>query len=105
MAFGRILLAWAAVMVWLVGWRYTERGSARKDRLVPRRELSELAGEAVLVTLFGALWFASLGAGAWWLPFLLVGLLREWPLRSIRGALRAFRLAVTGGILALVLSS
>ena len=30
-------------------------------------------GEALLLTLFGALWFGSLGAGAWWLVFGLVG--------------------------------
>ena len=36
-------------------------------------------GEALLLTLFGALWFGSLGAGAWWLVFGLVAALREWP--------------------------
>jgi len=36
-------------------------------------------GEALLLTLLGALWFGSLGAGGWWLVFGLVGALREWP--------------------------
>ncbi|HEX4602212.1 MAG TPA: hypothetical protein VH116_12515 [Gemmatimonadales bacterium] len=31
--------------------------------------------EAAVVTLFASLWFDSLGHGAWWLVFLLVGLM------------------------------
>ena len=73
------------------------------------------AGEALLLTLFGALWFGSLGAGAWWLVFGLVAALREWPCaaeppvgpraRVARppGALRLLRMLrtlVAGGILA-----
>ena len=37
--------------------------------------------EAVLFTLFAALWFASLGHGAWWLLFAVVGILIEGPVR------------------------
>jgi hypothetical protein len=99
MAFGRILLAWAAVVLWLIAWRWVEArvGAPRRPS---RRELRELAMEGALVTLFGALWFASLGAGAWWLPFLFVGALREWPIRSRRGAFRILRLVGAGGVLA-----
>ena len=99
MAFGRILLAWAAVVLWLIVWRWVEtRRGAR--RWPSRRQMRELAMEGALVTLFGALWFASLGAGAWWLPFLFVGALREWPIRSWRGAFRILRLLGAGGLLA-----
>ena len=101
MALGRILLAWVTVAAWLLGWRWAERRT--KAGRLRQREMADVAGEALLVTLFGALWFASLGAGAWWLPFLLVAALREWPIRSIRGGLRIFRLLGAGGLLAWVL--
>ena len=104
MALGRILLAWAVVAAWLVGWQWVEGRSAGDDPL-SRRELPDLAAEALVVTLLAALWFASLGAGSWWLPFLLVGALREWPIRSRGGALRIFRLMGAGGLLAWTLPS
>jgi len=75
MALSRLLLGWALVTVWLVGWDLIARGGAGAGR-----RLAMLgAGEALLLTLFGALWFGSLGAGAWWLVFGLVAALREWP--------------------------
>jgi len=39
--------------------------------------------EAALLTLFASLWFDSLGAGEWWLVFLLVGLLVAFPRRLV----------------------
>jgi hypothetical protein len=36
-----------------------------------------------VVTLFASLWFDSLGAGQWWLPFLLVALLVAFPRRLV----------------------
>lgn len=39
--------------------------------------------EALVVTLFASLWFDSLGAGSWWLLFLLVGLLVAFPRRLV----------------------
>ena len=49
-------------------------------RLVPSeqpppasRVLGWRAGEALVVTLIGSLWFDSLGHGGWWLLFLLIG--------------------------------
>jgi hypothetical protein len=104
MAFGRILLAWAAVAAWLIAWAWVERRGAPGHAL-PVRESAELAGEAAIVTLFGALWFASLGAGEWWLPFLLVGGLREWPVRSVRGLVRVGRMVGAGAVLAWTLPS
>jgi hypothetical protein len=87
------------VVFWLIAWRWVEsRPGAR--RRPSSRETRELAMEGALVTLFGALWFASLGAGAWWLPFLFVGALREWPIRSLRGAVRILRVLGAGGLLA-----
>lgn len=102
MGLGRILVAWAATAAWLIGWRWVEQGTAARGRL-RQRELGDLAGESLVVTLLGALWFGSLGAGAWWLPFLLVGALREWPIRSARSAFRVVRLLGAGGLLAWVL--
>ena len=72
MAFGRILLAWAVVGAWLAIWAFGERrmiGAGRPSAA----ELARLAGEALLLALFAALWFGSLGSGAWWLVFLLRG--------------------------------
>jgi len=39
--------------------------------------------EAAVLTLFASLWFESLGAGEWWLVFLLVGLLVAFPRRLV----------------------
>jgi hypothetical protein len=99
---GRIVVAWLAVSAWLLAWQWAERRAGAGGR-TPGREQAEVAGEALLITLFGALWFASLGAGAWWLVFLLVGALREWPPASRQGALRILRVIGAGGLLAWVL--
>ena len=74
MTLSRLVLAWLPVALWflVVGWAV--------NRWIPL--LSRLEGgivwtvsEALLVTLFGSLWFDSLGHGGWWLLFGLVGLL------------------------------
>jgi hypothetical protein len=98
-AFGRILLAWIVVGAWLAIWAFGERrvtgaGSPSTAELAP------LAGEALLLALFAALWFGSLGSGAWWLVFLLLGALMAWPVRSLAGAARIARVLVAGGLLA-----
>jgi len=110
MALSRLLLGWMLVTLWLIGWDLVSARGAweRRNALLP-------AGEALLLTLFGALWFGSLGHGAWWLVFLLVGALREWPVpvpatrargRPIapRGIVlrvfRTLRVVAAGGILA-----
>jgi len=72
--------------------------------------------EAVLFTLFAALWFASLGHGTWWLLFAIVGLLVEGPVRLRQRAdlpgpaplwrpllLGTLRIVVAGAILSGVL--
>ena len=55
------------------------------------RRLNRLAvwvvlGEALVLTLFAALWFGSLGHGGWWLVFLLLGLLVTGAERGLRFA-------------------
>ena len=102
MSLGRIAVAWLAVAAWLLAWQWVERRAGGCGR-IPAREAAEVAGEAVVVTLFGALWFASLGAGAWWLVFVLVGTLREWPPLTRRGALRILRVIGAGAVLAWLL--
>jgi hypothetical protein len=98
-AFGRILLAWVVVGAWLAVWalgehRVTDAGHPSAVELAP------LTGEALLLALFAALWFGSLGSGAWWLVFLLLGGLMAWPVRSLAGAARVARVVVAGGLLA-----
>lgn len=46
-----------------------------------------VTGEAVLLTLLGALWFGSVGSGAWWLVFPLIGALVSGAERGLRSAL------------------
>jgi hypothetical protein len=99
-AFGRILLAWAVVGVWLALWAFGERRVRGAGGLPPKAELAPLAGEALLLALFAALWFGSLGSGAWWLVFLLLGGLMAWPVRSLAGAARIGRVVVAGALLA-----
>ena len=103
MAFGRLMLAWIVVAAWLVAWWLGERplGAGSRGRKPSRpTQAWQLAGEALLLTLFGALWFGSLGAGAWWLPFMLLGALMEWPLGSVGDAARVGRIVAAGGLLA-----
>ena len=102
MAFGRILLAWVLVGAWLAIWAFGERRMTGAGRPSPA-ELVPLAGEALLLALFAALWFGSLGSGAWWLVFLLLGGLMAWPVRSLAGIARIARVVVAGGLLAWVL--
>ena len=111
MALSRLLGAWCAVVLWLLLWELiASRLGPRAGGKIRRGRL--LLGEALLLTLFGALWFASLGAGAWWLVFGLVGALREWPTPGGRrpdrsgsaaigpGLLRIVRTLAAGGLLA-----
>jgi hypothetical protein len=101
-AFGRVLLAWVVVGAWLAVWAFGERRLTG----VPApsaADLAPLAGEALLLALFGVLWFGSLGSGAWWLVFLLLGGLMAWPVRSLAKAARVARVVVAGGLLAWML--
>ncbi len=113
MALSRILTGWLAASAWLLLWEVVARrlGAGRGDGRLRRARV--LLGESLLLTLLAGLWFGSLGAGAWWLMFGLVGALREWPAQ--RGgrpsepldpiavgvsALRVVRTVVAGGLLA-----
>jgi hypothetical protein len=112
MALSRLALAWLGVSALLLSWELVASalGTARVNGRRPRARIFLM--EALLLTLFGALWFGSLGAGAWWLVFGLVGALREWPGSHGRPAetadslglglagLRVLRTVIAGGILA-----
>jgi hypothetical protein len=84
MAGVQLLLAWSAVGAWFLLWRLAgaRQHSSRTSVVLPlRRALLPLGIEALLLVLFAALWFGSLGHGAWWLLFLVTGLLIEVPAR------------------------
>lgn len=83
MSFGRIALAWVGVSLWLVVVdMVTKRwATGELDAIRARGPLGLTLLDAALITLFGALWFASLGSGAWWLVFGLLGLVVDLPLR------------------------
>ena len=113
MGLSRLVWGWIAVVVWLLLWELiaSKLGSARGDGKL--RRVRVYLGEALLLTLFGALWFGSLGAGQWWLVFGLLGALREWPGAQGRrpverpdpiavgfSLLRVVRTLVAGGLLA-----
>jgi hypothetical protein len=77
MTLGRLLLAWLPVAVWFAGAGWAAHrviGIAAFPAPTPA-VLTATAAEALLVTLFASLWFDSLGHGAWWLLFGLVGVL------------------------------
>jgi hypothetical protein len=108
MALPRLLLAWLLVALFFLAWNEAVRRSGVGTRLgasVPefRPGLKPAALESLLLTLFAALWFASLGSGGWLLLFLLVGLLVEVPLR-LRGAMSTGPMwaAVLAGVLRIV---
>jgi hypothetical protein len=113
MALSRLFVAWAVVAGWLLLWELVASRivAARGDGRLRRARVFLV--EALLLTMFGGLWFGSLGSGAWWLVFGLVGALREWP--GSRGkrpaepvdgvavgisALRVVRTVIAGGLLA-----
>ena len=107
----RIALGFLAVAALFVGWAWTTGQRKRGIAVV-------LSAEALVLTLFAALWFGSLGKGGWLLVFLLTGLLasgaERWigalsqgtPLRSlVRPTLfTTARYAVAGGLLAVLLA-
>jgi hypothetical protein len=121
MALSRLFGGWIAVTAWLLLWELAKSrlGAARGDggptrsvgptglRALRARKRARLhLGEALLLTLLGALWFGSLGAGAWWLVFGLVGALRQWPFSPpiVVSLLLVLRTVVAGGLLAWTLA-
>ena len=93
MTLSRLILAWLPVAALFaaappIGYRWGERADLPPDQrpLVwsfNRWEIGWRLIEAAVVTLFASLWFDSLGAGGWWLLFLLVGLLVAFPRRLV----------------------
>ena len=102
MSLSHLAGGWLAVAVWLFLWELvgSRLGTVRGDGKLRRVRVH--LGEALLLTLLGALWFGSLGAGGWWLVFGLIGALREWPGSTSTGVslLRVVRTLVAGGLLA-----
>ena len=81
MALTGIVLGWLLVAVWVLAWEVVaarlERGSNAGGWL--RAPAQVYVGEALILSLFGALWFASLGSGGWIIVVALLGVLMEWP--------------------------
>jgi hypothetical protein len=90
MTLGRLILAWlpvAALFALTPPIGYAWSGDVTGVPAVVwhhnRWEVWWRLAEAGVVTLFGSLWFDSLGAGGWWLLFFLVGLLVAFPRRLV----------------------
>lgn len=69
-----------AVLFLVAGW-------ATNGRTLNRAAVIVLLAEALVLTLFAALWFGSLGHGGWFLVFLLLGALVAGADRGLRFAL------------------
>jgi len=84
---GRLVLAWLAVAAWtmavtlgvtlLVATKPVDQTGALT--VIPKSLLTWRLVEALVLTLWAALWFGSLGSGGWWLLFLLIGVLAIGP--------------------------
>ena len=89
MTLGRLFGAWLLVAILFavtppIGYRWDQAtGQNSFVWSFNRWEIGWRLVEAVVVTLFASLWFDSLGAGGWWLLFLLVGLLVAFPRRLV----------------------
>jgi hypothetical protein len=108
MAFGRIVVAFLGVSALLLAWRELERrlrGTPGDAGPALRAALPPVLVEALLLTLFAALWFGSLGSGGAWLLFPLVGLLIEVPARLRSHPVGAFPWKpVAGAVLRILLA-
>jgi hypothetical protein len=104
----RLISGWLLVAAW---WLVVAGAASRLGLEAFSRRLGAWrCAEALLCTLFGSLWFASLGSGEWWLLFGLIGALvagataTARPTRATNAALRTLldvlRYVVAGGILA-----
>jgi hypothetical protein len=67
-ALSRLVLAWLGTLALFL---LAEVAAGRRPVVLTN------AAQSLLLTLLGSLWFASLGTGAWWLIFLLMGGLME----------------------------
>lgn len=89
MTLTRLVLAWVPVALWfviatvgsalLVGLLSRPPGREGRRVSLPLPLLKWRLVEAVLLTMFGSLWFDSLGSSEWWLVFLLVGAIAAAP--------------------------
>ena len=82
MTLGRLVLAWIPVAIVFiivggVGIPFRNADPTKPGRMwtFTKSDVVWRALEALVATLFGSLWFDSLGSGEWWLVFLLVGLM------------------------------
>jgi hypothetical protein len=86
---GRLVVAWLPVAALFclappLGYRWDLPADQRLVAWSPNRwEGGWRVAEAGVLTLLASLWFDSLGAGGWWLLFLLVGLLVAFPRRLV----------------------
>ena len=115
----RLVLGWAAVTLWYFLFEQVEQRvlGSRPATGRLRAGWKMYLADALLLTLFAGLWFASLGHGGWVLLFLMVGLLVEGPGRfrdgsgtidlSGKGIVRLLlgvgRIVAAGGLLAWLL--
>ena len=119
MTLGRLVLAWLAVAAWtmavtfgvtlLVAIKPVDPTAA--PTIIPKPLLTWRLVEALVLTLWAALWFGSLGSGGWWLLFVLIGVVAIGP-RWLNGFGRSrllevladlARFVVAGAILAWIL--
>ena len=112
MTLGRLVLAWVLVAAWFVVATFaiplvvamvSKPAGQPVWAAVAFSLLRWRLIEAGLLTLFGSLWFDSLGSGGWWLLFLLVGALATlpmWRLPSSEQLPRMARIAGAGADLA-----
>ena len=108
MTLDRLALAWLPVALWfwaagLLARRLEPPADATAPR--PRAPVVRPLVEAAVCTLFGSLWFDSLGHGGWYLLFPLVGTLVALARRAPDRALSFFlfdvaRYAAAGALLA-----
>ena len=89
MTLGRLIVSWLPVAALFalappIGYRWDLPPDNRAVVWSFNRwEIGWRLLEAAVLTLFASLWFDSLGAGEWWLVFLLVGLLVAFPRRLV----------------------
>ena len=93
----RLAIGWLLVCIWFLAWEQVERrtgGPADRGTNEPTRwvraPLWTYLTDALLLTLFASLWFASLGNGGWVVLFLVLGLLVEGPgrFRGLAGGMK-----------------
>ncbi|HEU5358084.1 MAG TPA: hypothetical protein VFU45_03105 [Gemmatimonadales bacterium] len=116
MTLTRLVLAWGVGAVWYalvdagLGRYWPAAGVTFRPKVI--------LAETLLLTMFAALWFGSLGHGGWWLLFLVLGALMEGPVRArhrigaapgggrpwLDAAIGICRVVIAGGLLSWRLS-